>query len=864
MKDRRQIVRQVLRGSAVAVVLVLIAAVVGTNVVLRQSLPEYGGEVQIAGLDQPVTITRDERGVPTITADTARDLFLAQGYTDAQDRFFLMDYRRHVASGQLAELVGDDARAIAADKVIRTLGWRDIAQEELHLLKPATRQYLEAYASGVNAYLAGRSPRDIAVEYSVLGLKVPVSTPRPWEPVDSLVWLKAMAWDLRSNYDEELGRAEAYESLRDVALVEQLYPEYDYSTNSAILVDGMAVPPGAPDSETADPSATDDEAAAASAQYGALENPQMQAALAAAASALEQVPHLVGEGEGVGSNSWAVSGRYTESGEPLLANDPHLSVSVPGIWSQVGLRCEEVTEECPFDVSGFSLAGFPGVIIGHNQNVAWGLTNMGADVSDFFLERVVNDGALVDGEAEAMKSRTEVIAVAGADPVTITVRSTRHGPIISDVMDMGGVGSTPVGGSGGTYQVSLAWTALNPGYTAEAVFAFDRATNVADLRAAAESFDAPTQNVLFATTAGHIGYIAAGEVPIRADVANSPLPSDGSWPRPGWDSQYDWQGFVANQDMPVVVDPPEGYLVAANQAVNTPGVGPWLGGDFDYGYRAQQIRTRLVALIEDHKVTVADMEETARDDSFVGADLLVPALLAIDVEDDFDDDGQQLLRHWDRRMTADSAAAMYFAAVWRNVLDGAFSDDLPASADLSGDSRSVALMAEILDEPGSIWWDDRTTPRVVEGRDEILSDALVEARLQLTAQLGRDPEQWSWGALHQAELEHPVLGDVALVQWLVNPEPVPVSGGGAVVNATAWDAASDSFTVVSGPSMRMVVDLSDLDSSTWVNLTGTCGHPMSEHYDDQLTAWSQGEYYPWPYSDVAVNADAVTRLTLLP
>lgn len=853
---RRHRLRTTLVVVASVVVVALLATTLVAVVVLRRPLPEVAGAQTLPGLEAEVQVTRDARGVPTIVARTTADLFAAQGYVSAQDRFFEMDYRRHVASGRLSELVGADEDALAADKVVRTLGWRRVAEQEWDGLPAQARGWLEAYARGVNAWLDGRDTAAMAMEYTVLGQRVPVERPEPWDPVDSLVWLKAMAWDLRANYDAELNRALTYLSVGDVARVEQLFPPYPQDRNLPVL-DATAVAP-----RTAAPVAADTGLAAL------LGGPDLQAAVAAADRALAAVPHLVGEGEGVGSNSWVVAGEHTASGAPLLANDPHLGISAPGIWSQVGLRCATVDDACPFDVAGFALAGVPGVVIGHNDRLAWGLTNMGADVTDFFLERVEGDEVLVDGGREPLQVRTETIEVAGGDDVVLQVRSTRHGPVVSDVLGVADVARAPVpeGAPGRRFEVALAWTALEPGRTVEAVLAMMTAHDADDVAAAAQLFDVPSQNIVFATTDGHIGYQAPGRIPVRATVPGGPVPADGTWPRPGWDSRYDWRGWVDPADMPRVLDPAEGFVVAANQAVTPAGLGPFLAEDTDYGYRAQRIRDLLTDEIEAGRaVDVATTARMQTDRRSPYAEVLVPALLEVDVEEPFVAEGQELLRRWDHVVSADSAAAAYLAAVWADLLRLTFADDLPDGHAPSGDSRWLEVVRTILQDPTSPWWDDRSTLGVVEGRDEILSRALSEARYGLTAQLGSRTEDWAWGRLHVAAPRHPVLGGEgvpAAVRAAVNPPAQPVGGGSSVVDATSWDAASGSFAVRNAPSMRMVVDLGDLDSSTWVNLTGTSGHPASVHYDDQLPAWARGEQFPWPFSAAAVEADAVDRLTL--
>ncbi|MGV8978084.1 MAG: penicillin acylase family protein [Cellulomonas sp.] len=851
---RRRAVRVSLVVVAALLVVVLVAATVVTFAVIRRPLPQVSGSVELPGLGAEVSVTRDALGVAHITADSPGDLFRAQGYVHAQDRFFEMDYRRHVTAGRLSELVGQSSDALKADKVIRTLGWRRVAEQELGLLTPATRDALQAYADGVNAYLAQRDPSSLAVEYTILGLQVDVGRPEAWSPVDSLAWLKAMAWDLRGNYDEELARGLTYSAVRDVQRVDELFPPYPQDLHSPILDAASVQTPVA----TTTSSVLD------------LADAGVQQALTAVDAALAAVPHLLGSGEGIGSNSWVVGGAHTASGKPLLANDPHLSISAPGIWSQVALSCRQVTAACPYDVSGFSFAGLPGVIIGHNAQLAWGLTNLGADVTDFVLEKVIDGSSVRDDKRVPLATRTETIKVNGGADVELTVRSTSHGPLVSDVLGVGDVGTVPVpdGSPAGRYEVALEWTALTPGRTADAILALDVAANAGDVARSAALFDVPSQNIVYATTDGHIGYQAPGRVPIRANVAGAALPSDGSWPRPGWDSAYDWKGYVDAAALPAVQDPPAGFIVAANQAVTPAGVGPFLTSDWDYGYRSQRIRDVLTQDIATGvPIDVASAGALQMDDRNPYADVLVPALLKVNIADSFDADGQQLLRTWDRRSGTDSPAAAYFAAVWKTLLRLTFWDEMPRGYEPDGGDRWLEVVRTLLDQPDSAWWDDRSTVGVVEGRDEILTRALVSARSELTATLGKDVNEWRWGALHTAAPQHPVLGGPSLpgfVRRLVNPSPLGVAGGSSLVDATSWDASADSFTVTSAPSMRMVVDLGNLDASTWVNLTGTSGHPASVHYTDQFDAWAHGRTFSWPFTSSAVEAGARDRLTLKP
>ena len=863
---RLVLLRRVLVGLAALVVLALVAvAVVGVSFV-RRPFPQVDGEVAIAGLGAKVSVVRDASGVPHLFGDSILDLAKAQGYVHAQDRFFEMDLRRRTASGTLATLVGSPG--VDSDKVIRTMGWRKIAEQELPTLKPLTRQVLQAYADGVNAYLKPRSTNQVAVEYAVLSARVPVGAIPEWTPVDSLVWIKAMAWDLRSNYRDELARARMSGRLTRAQIL-QVYPTAPLQTRPPIL-SGEEWSVGSAPGLTRRAAATDPDADAKT--WAALTQRTAQQGYDAVGAALSAVPELVGRGEGVGSNSWVVTGAHSATGKPILANDPHLKTSQPGIWVQNSLTCRALSADCPLNVSGFSFAGMPGVIIGHNATIAWGLSNLGPDVTDFYLERVREDTYEVDGIAQPLTQRTEVIEVAGGDPVTITARSTRHGPLLSDVIpalaDAGA--QAPVADTedpAERFEVSLAWTGLTPSRTADSLLDVNLARNFPEFRTALTSFAAPGQNFVYADTSGNIGYQATGSVPIRRSaIAKAPA---GYWPAPGWDTAYDWQGFVPYQDLPWTLNPQDGVIVAANQAVSASST-PYLTADWDPGYRS----TRIAELIaKGGALSAADMADLQLDSDNPLARALVPQLLQVPLASDpFTAQAQDLLRGWDFSTPAEepapeSAAAAYFNAVWNQFVKLTFDDELPTGMRADGGARWRAAAAALLENPKSPWWDNKQTITVVETREEILRLALVEARLELTRKLGKDPDDWRWGALHTMTLQHPVLGgetSLGPLRWFVNSGPYAVSGGPAIVNATSWDAAA-GFGVTAAPSMRMVVDLADLNASTWINLSGASGHPSHPHYADQTGDWVAGRQRPWAFTEAAVRAgDSLSELTLVP
>jgi penicillin amidase len=828
----------------VVLVLVLVATTVTGAVFLRRPLPQADGTLRLSGLTGEVEVVRDGHGVPQVYADTSSDLFYAQGFVQAQDRFFEMDVRRHVTAGRLSELIGP--RTVEADMFIRTMGWRRVAEQELALLSPSTQESLRSFSAGVNAYLKGRSTTEISAEYTALQLKGLDYEPEAWTPVDSLAWLKAMAWDLRGNMDDEIARARLSVN-RTPEQVDELYPRYDYDRYAPVLPTvGAAQARPAPRPPT---------------------TPGAMQALEAVARASDAVPDLMGRGDGIGSNAWVVSGQDTVSGKPLLANDPHLTASIPGVWYQMGLHCRDVGPDCPYDVSGFTFAGVPGVVIGHNADIAWGMTNLDPDVTDLFLEKVTGKTYLYDGTQQPLEERDEVIRIAGGGSRVITVRSTRHGPLLSDVSSqLSSVGANAEVPSGSPprdngYAVALGWTALTPRPTMDAILGFDAATSWSQFRRAARSFAVPSQNLVYADIDGNIAYQAPGDIPIRKGGRS------GDYPVAGWLSQNDWTGrTVPFDDLPSVTNPPEGFIVTANQPVTGPDFPIDLTPDPDHGYRSQRIRTLLQDRLRDGgKLDVADMTRIQLDTRNPVAPVLVPYLLRTLIPSGYYADGQRLLSGWDFTQPPDSAAAAYFNVVWKNLLALTFHDQLPESLWPDGGQRWLAVVSNLLRQPESQWWDDARTDGVIEDRDMVIAQAMRAARDELTNRLSVNPDRWQWGRLHHMELRSETFGQsgVGLVQEIFNRGPFEVGGGDSIVDATSWDAAK-GYEVTTTPSMRMVIDLDDLDRSRWINLTGASGHPTSPHYRDQTDLWVDGKTLPWLSSRAAVRKAAEATLVLEP
>ncbi|MFF7968268.1 penicillin acylase family protein [Streptomyces sp. NPDC007903] len=895
---------------------------------VRASFPQTKGSVTLEGLSGPVDVKRDGYGIPQIYASSDADLFMAQGYVQAQDRFYEMDVRRHLTSGRLSEMFGKGQ--VKNDAFLRTLGWDRVAKQEYDTkLSASAKKYLQAYAKGVNAYLKGKDGQDISLEYAALGFTNDYK-PAEWTPVDSVAWLKAMAWDLRGNMRDETDRA-LMTSRLSPQQIRELYPDYPYDRNKPIVREGQysalsktfqqdGAPSGAGTGTQGTQGATGTTGNTGTGTGTGTQGTQgtqsttgstagtgtgLTGQLTGLTKVLDDLPTAVGvNGQGIGSNSWVVSGAHTITGKPLLANDPHLSASLPSVWYQMGLHCRSVSSKCQYDVAGYTFAGMPGVVIGHNGSIAWGMTNSGVDVSDLYLEKISGDGYLYDGKVRPFRTREETIKVAGGASRKIVVRQTADGmPLLSDrddeLVEVGrkaGV-DTAAPDRGDGYGIALRWTALDPGTSMDAVFAMDKASDWSGFRKAAALFDVPSQNLIYADSE-NIGYTLPGKIPTRATG------DDGSVPAPGWDSKYRWTGFLDQDELPFEYNPKRGYIVTANQAVVDKDKYPYtLTTDWGYGTRSQRIADLIESKVKDGgKVSTDDMRQMQLDNSSEIAKLLVPKLLKLDLGDPEVRTAQKLLEGWDYTQDADSAAAAYFNAVWRNILKLGFGDKLPKElraknqclwveragstgplddrskvrecgqrdadqAQPDGGDRWFEVVRTLMDKPDSQWWQAPKSGNrpAAHNRDELFTRAMIDARWELTAKLGKDIDTWSWGRLHRLFLKNQTLGlqGPELLQYALNRGPWKLSGGEATVNATGWNAAG-GYGVVWVPSMRMVVNLADLDKSRWINLSGASGHAFNAHYTDQTDKWADGDLLPWSFSAESVDGSTKDTLNLRP
>ncbi len=819
--------------------------------VAEKSFPQIDGEIKAEGLDGAVDVYRDQMGIPHIYASSLHDIYFAQGYVHAQDRFWQMDAWRHIGSGRLSEMFGEGQAE--TDAFLRTLGWRVTAEKEWENLGPESRAILLAYTDGVNAYLKDHNGEAVSLEYAILGLLSPDYKIEPWEPVHSLTWGKAMAWDLRGNMGEEIERAVLLKTFTPEQVAE-LYPPYpgDHPVIVNKISEGIS-------------------ATRPNQNASAFDIPnETLAALEHNASLLD--PALGPVGDGIGSNSWAVSGELTDTGMPLLANDPHLGIQMPSIWHQVALHCLPQNDECPLEVAGFSFAGVPGIIIGHNDKIAWGFTNVGPDVMDLFIEKVNPENPNqyeVNGEWVDFETREETINIVGGEPTTITVRLTRHGPVISDtygpLKDKGTEGDTEFEAFKDRagidlpeqYVIALAWTALTPSTPFEAIWGFDKAQNWDEFRTAASNFHVPAQNLLYADVEGNIGYQMPGDVPIRKN-------GDGRLPVPGWTDEYEWTGFIPFEELPYTFNPAEGYIATANNQV-PPGDYPYMiTYDWDYGYRAN----RIVEMIKSApgKIDIAYIQGM-HGDSFNGsAPAIVPVLNSLALDPQLASVRDEYLADWDYQNRADSQQTALYERFWWHLLQNTFNDDLPERYQTSGGSRWFEVTRNIINQTDSFWWDDKSTPDQVETRDDIFAASFAEAVSELEKDFGKDPAKWpAWGDLHTATFENGTLGKSGIgpIEALFNRGPFSTGGGQSIVNATGWDVGV-SFEVDWLPSMRMIVDLGNLNNSVTVHTTGESGHAYHKHYADMSPIWAGVKYYPMWWEQDSIIEDAEGHLKLTP
>jgi penicillin amidase len=794
-----------------AIALVLLVAILGVvgwlYSIARSALPQLDGSVAVPGLSAKVRVVRDGHGVPTIEASSQDDLFFAQGYVTAQDRLWQMDAMRRAASGELAEVLGPDL--LKMDREQRILGLRAGAQDAEKLMPRRDRAYFEAYARGVNAFLESHRDR-LSLEFRLLKY-----TPRPWTVTDSLLVGARMVQDLNHySYARALTREKVLAKLGP-ELTADLYVNSSWRDH----------PPAAtrPRVDEDNPSTSSDEYDEEDEGEPVGENPKLISSLSVAEADLFHP----------GSNNWVVSGQHTVSGKPLLSNDMHLDHQMPNLWFEVHLKSGG------FEVAGVSLPGMPFVIVGHNQRIGWGFTNVGPTVEDVYIEEFNDQGQYKTPAGwRDPQHRQEVIHVQGKPDVTLDVVVTRHGPIITELVP------------GETRKIALRWT-LYDGMTLP-FFDVNSAQNWDDFRKAFSTFVAPGQNVMYADVDGHIGYQATGKVPIRAT-------GDGSLPVSGSDDAHEWKGYIPFDEMPRVYDPESGILGSANGRITPDAYKYLLSTEWEASWRT----ARIYRVLESgRKFATPDMLALQMDvsstyDRFC-ADKFVYALDHDGKISDKAKKAADILRDWDGRMSADSAAPTIETKsrqeLARLLLEPKLGPATEGAAfgTLNWKSyrwgMSTVWLENVLSKQPARW-----LPPGYPDYQSLLATA-VENALKNPG-VPADMSQWKWGETYPVEIEHPVLHHLPVIGKWTGPGLHPLSGSSYTVKAVGREF---------GPSERLTWNFADFDKSTLNLVTGESGIFLSDYYMDQWTAWYGGSTFAFPFSPAAVEQHKTHELMLEP
>jgi penicillin G amidase len=744
----------------------------------RRSVDSHEGTLHLAGLSQDAEIIRDINSVPHIYGTSEADVSFALGVAHAQDRLWQMELFRRVGQGRLSEIFG--SFALPADRYVRTLGLYRLATQSLPHLKPETREILDAYAAGVNAYLSDREA-PLPPEFLFL-----VHEPEPWTAADSVVMIKLLALGLSGNATRELSRARLAEVL-SADQTAQFLPSY----------------PGDA------PVALKDLASLFS------NTPLERAALF--------IPDTGPKGA---SNNWVVDGQWTSSGKPLLANDPHLGMLAPSIWYLAHLAYPDR------NVVGATIAGVPSVILGRNDHIAWGYTNTGPDTQDLYIEKLNPDNAnqyLTPNGFVDFDQRVETISVRFGSDVSLRVRSTRHGPVLPTDF-FGADELTPEG-----HVISLAWSALSEqDRTIEAGHEITRAQNFTQFKQALRTYVAPMQNMVFANIEGEIGFIAPAVIPIRGPLNEGA----GLIPTSGWQPENDWTGFIPFDALPQAHNPSSGTIVTANHKIVLDSYPHLITHQWDLPYRAARIED-LLATSKEH--TVQSFLEMQMDNGSYFAERFVPLLLAQVPDVSNTREVLERLAAWNHHMDGDMAEPLIFTAWMREVARLVYADELEDQFSGNWRFHPIFLEAVLTDQDGqSKWCDDVTTVPTAETCGAVIRQGLSIALEKLNERYGADISQWAWADAHPVVNRHipgsfiPLLGDALTITR-------PSSGGNHTINRGQHQISSDNpFDNVHAAGFRAVYDLNNLNASRYMTSTGQSGNPYSPAYDAFASGWAEG------------------------
>lgn len=785
--------------------------------VVMRPLARTKGEQVVPGLQGQVEILRDPWGIPHVYATSESDVWFAQGYAHAQDRLWQMELQRRVAHGRLAAIFG--AQALDADRLSRTIGFGRLAAREFETLDAETLAVLEAYAAGINAYLAVIGTR-LPVEFTMLRLK-----PEPWAVVDSLACARVIAWSMSGNWETELLRT---------LLVERLGPERAAGLEPEYPAGNPTILPG---------------------KVG------LQQVAGLLLSQYDQFRQWFGSpGQpGVGSNAWAVDGKHSATGKPLLASDPHLPAQMPCFWYENHLEVsQDAGRPAGLRLAGVSTPGLPGVWMGHNDTMAWGTTNAPVDTQDLYVEQPNPGNPTQFRFKEAWEESqvvTEWIEVREQpDPVVYPVTITRHGPLLNDLLTEAERTNYP--------PLALRWTGHEVQGFLPALLRLNRARNWHEFRDALDTWAAPAHHFVYADREGHIGTILAGLVPVRGEGV-------GALPAPGWTGTHEWTAWVPAAELPQAVDPDAGFVVNANHKTAGDDYPYFLSLEWAPGFRARRISDVLKSK---PRHTRRDFEVLQNDVLSLPAQQLVAYFSVLNPNTPWERTALRQLVEWNYRTARDSVGAAVYELCHLHLLEQVYGDKLgpalpgylgqarnPLFGLTSFQSRASARLLQLLEEDDFYWYAAGGRHRT---REELLSEVLRDAVQTLLETVGDNPRRWQWGRFHQVSFRHP-LGTSRL-GWMFSRGPYALDGDNdtVVLAAVPLKLPVNFANVV--VAYRQLIDLDDFDRSLSVLNTGQSGQPGSPHYADQIEPWREGEYHPMLWSRAQVEENLETRLLLKP
>lgn len=838
-----RIYRGIMAGILLFVVALMVMAFAAFYIYTHKPLPHVQGKIELPGLEAAVVVIRDKWGVPHIYAENSNDLFFASGFVQAQDRLFQMDLLRRVCEGRLSEWFGPDS--LPSDRLARVIGFHRQAKKNFKHLSPESREVIESYTTGVNAY-ATRRETNISLEYRMIGQEF-----EPWRPEDTLAVALYIGWGLTGNWQVELLRLGLLEERGD-ALMREIMPLYEARGPDII-------------STEAKPGNTlgrleKDTTRMAWGRHSPANGIISGSGIASLLSADRSLRRFISGSmtSAMASNSWVVDGSLSASGKPILCNDPHLELTIPSVWYELHLVGAGI------NVIGVTFPGIPPVILGHTKTTAWAATTTMADMDDLFIEEVdPSDSGKYSyrGEWVEFEIVQERIEVRGDNPDSpgeqvLEVRISKHGPVINDVIDPK-INTDKV--------LCLSWTGFETTDPIAAFISVAKAKDWDSFREGIQQLGCPVQNWLYADANGNIGYISAGLYPVRPR-------HNGSAPAPGSTGMYDWQGYVPLDELPQVKNPSTHYLVTANNRVMPSDKTPYV---ISYNYVPPYRASRIVELItkeKGKKWTAPELSAIQMDTTSLRARRLLPVFMAVlDKHREEDRDLERAWRQledWDGNMDAKKAAPSIFAETYWQAVKLTYEDEM--SPELfewfTGVESAMNAFDNILEKGESVLFDYRRTEKV-EGRDDVILRAFEESLRVLTERSGPRMSTWKWGRYHRLHLVHP-LGEARQLKSManffkVNRSPIALSGGRNTVN-NGFYHMGDGYEVKVGPSMRHVVDLAQVEKATISYPGGQSGQAFSSHYADLLEFWLEGRGHPMLMSRSDIDSNMEAGLELLP